>query len=86
MVCDMPQRALDVLSVTRPMVQDHSPSLQETYVAVNLCAKMKGGKVRYFMLSRYEGHEALLDEIAKRANRPVEEVKQGLGGPKFVDA
>ncbi len=55
-------------------------------VALNLCTVQKNGKKRFFMVSRYENYQEIVERIANDSGLTLETVTQGLGGPKFPKA
>ena len=55
-------------------------------VALNVCAAKKSGKTRFFMVSRYQDYQEIVERITKASGLPLETVTQGLGGPKFPTA
>lgn len=55
-------------------------------VALNLCAIDVKGKTRFFMVSRFEDYQEIVERITKESGKSLETVTQGLGGPKFPKA
>ena len=54
--------------------------------AVNVCCIDKNGKQKRFLVSRYEGAEEIVQQIAAGSGLTLETVSQGLMGPKWQEA
>jgi|GEM_PF-3103373 len=55
-------------------------------VAMNFVAITRGGKKLKFMVSRFEGTEAIIGRVVEATGLPLETVSMGAFGPKWPEA